>query len=87
MVQTQMIGTGSPLKQRTRAQSSIGVRDSQLRDMSSKSREKLVDVSKIYDKEIIPPKKKRRYIKLTKDAKQMVKIQEQAKKKVFGQQE
>jgi hypothetical protein len=37
--------------------------------MSSKSREKLVDVSKIYDKEIMPVKKKRRYIKLTKDAK------------------
>jgi hypothetical protein len=37
--------------------------------MSSKSREKLVDVSKVYDKEVLPIKKKRRYIKLTKDAK------------------
>ena len=69
MVQTQLVGSGSPLKQRSRAQSSLQVREIQLRDMSSKSREKLVDVSKIYDKEIMPVKKKRRYIKLTKDAK------------------
>jgi len=69
MVQTQLVGSGSPLKQQSRAQSSLQVRESQLRDMSSKSREKLVDVSKIYDKEVMPVKKKRRYIKLTKDAK------------------
>jgi hypothetical protein len=47
----------------------------------------LVDVSKIYEKEHIAPKKKRRYIQLTKDAKHMIKIQEQKNKKFIDQQQ
>jgi hypothetical protein len=47
----------------------------------------LVSATKIYEKEVLVPKKKRRYIQLTKDAKHMIKIQEQKKRKVIDQHE
>lgn len=62
----------SPSKTRNKAQAS-GVL---IASLSAKSREKIIDISKIYEKDPIPERKKRRYIQLTKDARSMLKIQE-----------